>query len=526
MRRRMTTEEFKKRVQEAVGDEYVVLGEYISSSSKILMRHTTCGHEWSPIANGFINIGTRCPKCAVRSRSYTQEEFENLLFEIVGDEYKAVGKYVSQETHIDMLHVKCGHVWKVKPGFFMNRGTRCPKCSHGAPVSGEEFAKRVSSINGDILRVVGNYKGYKHKVDIEMIKCGHVLSVTASSLLQRRSGWCRTCSKLKKKDKENAILQRNEELNRINEEASKELSDEFLMVNSDAFVRTFEHKKCGKRFKRDVRVFIKHQTCPKCSERTSDTDSFKRKVKELTGDEFKVTGEYTKSNAPIEMFHQKGCEEYFSKTPSSFLSFPGCPLCGNKKSTRKTTREFKEEVRERFKGSYKVIGEYKTREDLVKVKHKCGHIYDILPDTLLRKHPLSGCPSCAESLSVGEKMIRKELNKLRVSFSQQYTFNDCKNKNVLRFDFAIFDSQGNIAKLIEYDGEQHYRPIEFFGGAESFKYRRENDKIKNKFCQDNKIDLVRIPYWDLEKIPEILKEELKGLYFKSLKEIFEKLNIA
>ena len=54
---------------------------------------------------------------------------------------------------------------------------------------------------------------------------------------------------------------------------------------------------------------------------------------------------------------------------------------------------------------------------------------------------------------------------------------------------------------IEYQGEQHYRPIEYFGGEESFYLQQKHDQIKRNYCKHNNIKLLEIPYWeDIEKV--------------------------
>ena len=62
---------------------------------------------------------------------------------------------------------------------------------------------------------------------------------------------------------------------------------------------------------------------------------------------------------------------------------------------------------------------------------------------------------------------------------------------------------------IEYDGEQHFRPIRFKGmkiedSDVNFQIQKQRDLIKNKYCQDNNIILIRIPYWDFNNIETIL----------------------
>jgi hypothetical protein len=62
--------------------------------------------------------------------------------------------------------------------------------------------------------------------------------------------------------------------------------------------------------------------------------------------------------------------------------------------------------------------------------------------------------------------------------------------------------------IVEFDGIQHYEPIDFFGGKESFIKQVRNDEIKNEYCLKNNIKLLRIPYWEFRNIESILSKEL------------------
>jgi hypothetical protein len=67
-------------------------------------------------------------------------------------------------------------------------------------------------------------------------------------------------------------------------------------------------------------------------------------------------------------------------------------------------------------------------------------------------------------------------------------------------------SEYNIC--IEYQGEQHYKAVEFFGGKDQFKTQQKLDKIKRDYCKNNNIKLLEIPYWDFNNIEQILLKEL------------------
>lgn len=112
------------------------------------------------------------------------------------------------------------------------------------------------------------------------------------------------------------------------------------------------------------------------------------------------------------------------------------------------------------------------------------------------------CPYCNESK--GEKRIEEFLNINNISYIPQYRFKDCKFKNTLPFDFYLLDY--NV--LIEYDGEQHYKIKDIFGGLDGFVDRIIRDTIKNEYCKKNNIKLIRIPYWDFNNIEKIIVKEL------------------
>ena len=179
----------------------------------------------------------------------------------------------------------------------------------------------------------------------------------------------------------------------------------------------------------------------------------------------------------------------------------GCMVCAGKKrglEQRKSHNEYVAEmsIKNPFMniiGTY--VDQYTKVEYICKV---CGHRGESLPNNLLRG---GGCPKCR--MSNGEKKILKYLKDNNIKFQEQYTFKDCKNIFCLPFDFYLPDY--NIC--IEYDGEQHFRSVDYFGGIEGFNNRQRNDTIKTQYCKDNGIYLCRIRYdQDVkQKLDECLK---------------------
>lgn len=65
-----------------------------------------------------------------------------------------------------------------------------------------------------------------------------------------------------------------------------------------------------------------------------------------------------------------------------------------------------------------------------------------------------------------------------------------------RFDFAVFDDNGDIDFLIEYQGIQHYEAKSKFGGARGLYQQKYNDAQKRIYCKKHGLTLIAIPYWD------------------------------
>lgn len=104
--------------------------------------------------------------------------------------------------------------------------------------------------------------------------------------------------------------------------------------------------------------------------------------------------------------------------------------------------------------------------------------------------------SCGCIVSVGESNIKKILNDTKIKYRPQYVFKDLKSDEGghLLYDFAIFDDDCNVVRLIEFDGKQHERPYDFFGGEEKFLKVKKNDALKNEYASSHNIPLVRLPY--------------------------------
>lgn len=139
----------------------------------------------------------------------------------------------------------------------------------------------------------------------------------------------------------------------------------------------------------------------------------------------------------------------------------------------------------------------------IKCKCSCGNcsgqdILEIRKDHLLgiSHHKTISCGLA--KISSGELKIKNILDNNNIVYQQQYRIKDFNISSA--FDFAIFNQQKQLLKLIEYDGQQHFKPVQFWGGQETLKIQQDRDQKKNEYCQAHGIKLLRIPYTQFDNI--------------------------
>lgn len=140
------------------------------------------------------------------------------------------------------------------------------------------------------------------------------------------------------------------------------------------------------------------------------------------------------------------------------------------------------------------------------VRCDCGTVKDVSGHSMKSGNTIScGC----KKRSVGEMIIDQLLTTNEITFKPEYIFTDLLShrNGYLRYDFAILDVNKQPIRLIEFDGKQHYEPINYFGGSESFKILKENDELKNQYALSRNIPIVRLPY---SKRNNITLEDLLG----------------
>lgn len=220
-----------------------------------------------------------------------------------------------------------------------------------------------------------------------------------------------------------------------------------------------------------------------------------------------ILGIYDGQNKKIRCFCTIHKTEFYA-WPNNLLKGHGCPQCDSDRSRvlyARTQEEYEQELL-KINPLVRCLGKYVNCK--TNIEHEClicGTKWNIAPSSLINAK--SGCPTCVGSNF--EKTTKEYLEYINLDFIPQKTYPDCKFEMPLRFDFYLNDF--NI--LIECQGQQHYYPVCFGGisqerAEENFKLQQIKDNIKREYCKNNNIKLIEIPYWDIDKIPEILNREL------------------
>lgn len=199
------------------------------------------------------------------------------------------------------------------------------------------------------------------------------------------------------------------------------------------------------------------------------------------------------------------CNHFFQKSAANFLKNPSCPWCEGA-LPKYTIDIIRILIEDQWGTEYTLLSQdYNYNKSAkIKVRHnKCGFIYDTNAHNFVRGH---GCPRC--KASSGERLVRNFLVEYNLVFQEQYRFEDSE-VSTLTFDFYL-ENNNNQKFVIEYNGLQHYEPVEFFGGLESFKGQQKRDLAKVEYCKKNGIELIIVPYNNHSILSKELAQRLNG----------------
>jgi very-short-patch-repair endonuclease len=267
-------------------------------------------------------------------------------------------------------------------------------------------------------------------------------------------------------------------------------------------------KDCKVVYTSKVRTFMdQKKICNYCHGNHWNFDKVKKCVEEKFGVDIITFAENTTiktCNDLIEVGCVK-CDKYWKVRVYDIIRpdvTNGCLTCSG--SEKKTHEQYLIESQNiHGKERYTYVTKYTGSKDSITIQcNKCKRIFNKRAD----HHIIgSGCDECYGGQSFGEYLVAKYLKEIEMEYILEHRFPDCKHILPLPFDFYLPE----MLACIEFDGKQHYEAIEFFGGAKTLEDTQMRDEIKNKYCQDKKICLLRIKYDQINQIPELIDKFLQ-----------------
>ncbi len=489
--------------------------KYIDAHTKLKWR-CSCGNEWEAEPNS-IRQGTWCPKCGLIKSAASSKLSYDQVKELIESEsgYVLLTKdYINAKSKL-LVQCNKGHIYKVTQSDF-KQGKRCPIC-HNESLIGRNSLEEMDVKNRIISEGYEWLEGeYINQRSYLRVKCpqNHIYKVRGGNFFSgKRCPLCR-----------NERL--SEEFSHDYEYVKSAIEKEGYILSSKEYINNETKLKMlcnnGNELYMRFANFIMGNRC-KCKNCISDWK------KKYAKNKLKIISKKLQKHGYILL-----SEDYDSQKPNVKVKCPEghetivwwqhfknnfeCSICKNGRLFYLTSRG-------KFEQAFKVMKEYANKFDYEileneyipqrnKMFFKCpkGHEYDVSFNTFQAGHR---CPLCNnyqnQSLMTG--IVGDIFNETPIPEYTNDKFRYSKSGYHMRFDAALPDRK----IFFEYQGEQHYKPIDFSGKGEKWakqnlKIIQERDKEKREKCAAFGITLIEIPYkWDQSDkyIREILKK--KGL---------------
>lgn len=346
------------------------------------------------------------------------------------------------------------------------------------------------------LEIIDEYTGANNKCTIRCNDCGYEWQAVPRSVVKSKCG-CKKC--------------------KVSEDKRAKSLEHFLQkfdTNKYELVEFKDHtnvtvrcKVCGNLRTTNANNICRYG-CPTCgfkrgaAKQTSNTQEFVNKAREKHGtiyDYSKV--DYVNCHTPVTIICSTHGE--FQQTPMKHLDGQGCPKCCGKNKTTEDIINLSKQVHG-DKYDYSKVNYISVYDPITIICPKHGE-FQQLPYVHFGNK--CGCPKCA--MSHGEEEVLIYLDKLHVKYIWQKSLsNPYKKGKKFILDFYI----PKYRAIIEFNGIQHYEPVDAFGGEEQFKKQVERDEDLRKVCNEYNIKLLEIKYNEnIEEKLNIFLENCRAL---------------
>lgn len=360
-----------------------------------------------------------------------------------------------------------------------------------------EFIEQVNAIVGNEYSFLEAYVGALKKIKIKHNKCENEYSVRPNDFLNGKR-----CPKCK-----GGSLHSQQEITKVLNDHGYMLLNKYINANIPVLAKTIE----GYLFMVKIPNLKNGQNIRLFGRSNPHTINNIKLWCVLNNKNFKL--ESDKYDGNIKHLQWKclnsSCGEIFEMSWGSISQGRGCSFCtgkhvGNSNSLSENKPNLADEWN--YERNCELTPHMFSIRSDKKVWWKCKCCNFEWEASISNRSGGTGCPKCYESK--GEKSVANYLTAKKIIFVREYRIKDCKYIRPLPFDFALFIDD-KILCLIEYDGEHHFRAIGRLRINE-FETIKKRDIIKDNFCKNKSIPLIRIPYTEAD-IEGYLEKKLNQL---------------
>lgn len=425
----------------------------------------------------------------------TQKEAVEKFKNIHGDRYDySKVQYIKNKIKVCIICKEHGEFWQT-PDVHISGGG-CPECARF-----KKNNKNQNDVIDSFIETHGSkydYSKVKYTKSYEKVEiiCPIHGSFWQNPTSHKKGLGCPKC--IVRKSKELGKLTTEIFIKRSMEKHGSKYSyslSEYKRINEKIIITCPIHGE----FLQTPNNHIQGAGCPKCSHLIMTQEEWIKKVSEIHNNKYNYSKtKYVDSRTKVIIT----CPVHgdFEQLANSHMQGTGCEKCGIERSAEKQTLTLNEWIEKANKIHFNKYDyskvEYKSWNGFITIICSTHGEFEQRAGSHLQGF---GCPNCQDSK--GEIRVRNWLLKFKFDFTSQHRFDNCRNINPLPFDFYLPE----LNWCIEYDGEGHYMEVKLWGGKENLSLVQKHDQIKTQYCKDNGIKLLRIPYWDIDRIEEILE---------------------
>lgn len=434
----------------------------------------------------------------------TTEQYKKELA-IYNPNVEVLEEYINARTKILHRYKNCGHIANAVPDRIL-RGSGCEICYRKS--IGERTKKDTNKYKEELISKNINVKVLEEYINantpiLHRFSCGHINKVSPSSILSGSK--CLQCSHIKLgESKRKSQTQYIAEVNRINPTIN--ILGNYLNANKHIQVQC---SICYYMWNPIAGALVKKNPtgCPKCAGQIVTSSDFYEKFNKNGDKNIVLTGRYINVTTKINGYCKK-CKNNISMYPYQLIKGVHCKHCmfiKNGVKLRKTHEQFVKEL-VIINPNIQITSEYKGANELIHCKCKiCEFMWQARAGNLI--YEKAGCPSC--STSHGERYVQIFLDKNNIKYVHPAKFDNLIGVGGRHLSYDFYLPQYNL--LIECQGEQHERPVEYFGGIKKFVVQKIHDTRKRRYAHDNNINLLEIWYYEENKIDKILTLTLNSV---------------